>query len=236
MENVILLHGAIGAKEQLNSLKDSMQDDVKAFSFNFSGHGDVPFSQDGFAIDVFAKEVVDFMTTLKIERASIFGYSMGGYVGMYLALHYPEKINKLITLGTKYNWDQAIAEKEILLLDPGKIQEKLPAFATLLQKRHATNDWKIVLHKTAEMMREMGKDNPLKSEEYSLISQPVLLLLGDRDKMVTLEETVNVFHLLPNASLSVLPDTPHPIEMVSNDRLVFEIRSFVNPGSVSPPT
>jgi pimeloyl-ACP methyl ester carboxylesterase len=76
------------------------------------------------------------------------------------------------------------------------------------------NDWKEVLVLTAEMMLEMGRNNPLKMEDYNSIQQPVLLLLGDRDKMVTMEETLSVYRLLPNAQLGVLPGTPHPIEQV----------------------
>ena len=77
------------------------------------------------------------------------------------------------------------------------------------------------------MLRELGRDNPLKPVDYICIQQPVLLLLGDRDKMVSLEETSEVLLNLPNGRLNVLPETPHPIEKVDLLRLVKEIDAFL---------
>ena len=124
-------------------------------------------------------------------------------------------------------WFNNIAAKEMKMLNAEKIEEKLPEFAAGLQKRHAPNDWKIVLEKSAAMLFEMGKDNPLKPADYTNIQHPVLLMLGDRDKMVSLDETQEVYKNLPNARLAVLPNTAHPIEMVDPARLAYEISSFL---------
>ena len=51
-------------------------------------------------------------------------------------------------------------------------------------------------------------------------------MLGDRDKMITLEETLQVYHHLPNAQFSVLPATPHPIEKANVQLLAYLIRNF----------
>jgi hypothetical protein len=53
-----------------------------------------------------------------------------------------------------------------------------------------------------------------------------MLLLGDRDKMVLLEETVAVYKSLPNAQMAVLPCTAHPIEQVDIALLDFFVRRF----------
>jgi pimeloyl-ACP methyl ester carboxylesterase len=91
------------------------------------------------------------------------------------------------------------------------------------------NDWKIVLQKTTQMMIALGSSNTLKVEDYALIATPVLILLGDRDKMVSLDETVNVYKSLPNAQMGILPRTPHPIEQVDIDVLSFCITHFLLP-------
>jgi hypothetical protein len=52
-------------------------------------------------------------------------------------------------------------------------------------------------------------------------------MLGDRDKMVSLEETVTVSKQLPNASLAVLPQTSHPVEKADPVVLSFFIRRFI---------
>ena len=227
MEHILLLHGAIGSAEQFSVLEQKLTDSFTVHSLNFSGHGGSPFVDAPFSINVFVSEVVAFLDKKEIDSIHIFGYSMGGYVAMYLAKHHPQKIKKIMTLATKFNWNENIAANEIKMLNADKIQEKLPDFAAALQKRHAPNDWKIVLQKTASMLVEMGKDNPLKLVDYLSIQHPALLMLGDRDKMVTLDETIEVYKNLPQAQLAILPNTAHPIEMVNTDRLANEIKSFL---------
>lgn len=227
MEHILLLHGAIGSKDQLMPVKKKLDGSFSAHSLNFSGHGGSPWINEPFSIAGFASEVITFLDEKGIDSISIFGYSMGGYVAMHLAKHHPQRIKKIITLATKFTWDETIAAQEIKMLNPAKIEEKLPDFAAVLQQRHAPNDWKLVLERTAAMLTAMGKDNPLKITDYPQIQHPVLLMLGDRDKMATLNETVEVYQNLPKAQLAVLPNTAHPIEMANTGRLANEIRTFL---------
>jgi len=226
-ENLLLLHGAIGCCDQFNSLTGPLSASAKTHAFNFTGHGGNPFQGNDFSIAGFAGEVIAEMNSRNIEKTAVFGYSMGGYAGIFLAYHYPERIKCVMTLATKFNWDERIAEKETKLLDPETIGNKLPAFAEELRLRHAPNNWKELLNRTAMMLKEMGRDNPLKPEMLNQVKQPVLLMVGDRDKMVSLEETMDTYRLLPNARLSVLPGTPHPLEKVDPARLLFEITEFL---------
>ena len=226
MKHLLLLHGAIGSKEQLNPLNESLSDVFHVHSINFSGHGGQELKED-FSIPQFAAEVLKWMKEFRLGKISIFGYSMGGYVALYLARFYPEVVDNIITLGTKWQWDEAIAAKGVAMLDPEVIEKKLPKFAEQLAQHHQPQDWRILLNKTAGMLTEMGRSNPLRVEDYSTIQTKVLLLLGDRDKMVTLDETVAVFKRLPSAQLGILPNTPHPIEAVNMQQLAHLIKNFL---------
>jgi len=226
MGNLLLLHGAIGSIDQFNSLSKELSLEFLTYTFNFPGHGGEPIPQSGFSIQLFAEATLAFMDKNKLEKVSIFGYSMGGYVALYLAKYFPERIEKVITLATKFHWDELTAQKEVRMLDADKIEVKLPTFAIELQKRHAPVDWRSVLNHTSEMLLEMGKDNPLKPEDYSTINTPALILLGDNDKMVTLEETIAVNELLPNSRLEILANTSHPLEQVDTVLLSSYIRDF----------
>lgn len=225
MSRLLLLHGAIGAKDQLRPLAQSLEDNYEVHSLSFSGHGGEPFPS-AFSIKIFAEDVLGWLNNERIGAIDIFGYSMGGYVALYLAKYYPDRIGKVFTLATKFHWDEATAQKEVKMLEPAKIEEKIPSFAKALEQRHQPNDWKKVMSATAQMMLEMGKDNPLKSDDYASITNEAMISIGDRDKMVSLEETIAVYRQLKNARLLVIPDTPHPLEQVSIDRLSSEVKSF----------
>lgn len=226
MRHLLLLHGAIGAKDQLMSLKEQLSHDFVIHAINFSGHGGEPIPEEPFSIELFANNVFSYMEKENIQQTNIFGYSMGGYVGMHIARHNPAKISKLVTLATKFKWDEKIAADEIKMIDPELIIKKVPAFAKELEIRHT--NWQEVLHKTSDMLKNLGQDNTLKETDYLSISIPALLLVGDRDKMITVEETTSVFKKLPNAEMGVLPNTPHPFAQVDPVLLAILIRRFLN--------
>lgn len=225
MKHLLLLHGAIGVKDQLEPLADQLKGKYHVHLLDFSGHGGTTLP-DVFSIPVFAADVLEYLKEKNIQKVSIFGYSMGGYVAMYLARHYPQVIDKIITLATKFHWDNETAQRESAMLNADKILEKLPAFAGQLEKRHAPNDWKTVLEKTKHMLLELGRDNTLNLKDYTHIAANSLLLLGDKDKMITREETLAVQKALLHAEFRLLADTQHPLEQVDTQLLAGIIVEF----------
>lgn len=225
MQKLLLLHGAIGAKDQLQPLADILESDYEVHTLNFAGHGGEKMP-DKFSIELFANNVLTYLEQNNISKINIFGYSMGGYVALYLAKYYPNKIEKVFTLATKFAWDPEISQKEIKMLDANKIAEKIPAFAQLLEKRHQPNDWKALLKKTSDMMIALGNKNCLTLQDLTSISIPTKISVGDDDNMVTLGETKEVAQNLKNSELLILQDTLHPIEKVDVMNLSEEIKTF----------
>ena len=214
MQQIILLHGAIGAKDQLLFLSEALQQkDFKPYMFSFSGHGQMPFVTN-FGIEQFAKELEQFIEENRLQAAHVFGYSMGGFVALYLAAQNPNLIGRIATLATKFDWNPESSVKEAAMLNPETIEEKVPKFAAQLKERHG-EDWIQLLNKTATMMQALGHAPLLSDAVLKSIECPVLLGLGDKDSMVSLEETRNVFAMLPNATMYMLPKTKHPIEGVN---------------------
>jgi pimeloyl-ACP methyl ester carboxylesterase len=145
---------------------------------------------------------------------------MGGYVAVWLALKHPERVGKIITLGTKFDWWPESAEQEVRKLNAEKIQEKVPAFARILEHRHAPNDWKELLSKTRDMMLSLGNQPLLTEENLKTIQHEVLICLGDQDDMADRNYSEQVAEWLPNGTFELLENTPHPIEKVELNRLV----------------
>ncbi len=227
MNPLLLLHGAIGAADQFEPLIKALPASFQIHRLNFSGHGGQPMGED-FSIAAFADEVLSYLDSNQIRSVDIFGYSMGGYVALCLARQHPERVGRIFTLATKFEWTPDIAQREAKMLNPDIIVQKIPAFAATLQKRHAPNNWHLLLSKTAEMMADLGERNALGADDFANIGTSIRLALGDRDTMVTLEETAKVYKSLPHASLCVLPDTAHPIEKVNVARLAYELQAFFN--------
>ncbi len=227
MKDIVLLHGAIGATDQLEPLAAGLeQKQFRVHRFSFSGHGNMPFREQ-FGIGQFAAELEEFIQAHSLEKPAVFGYSMGGYVALSLAKTNPALLSTIITLGTKFAWSPETAAKEINMLDPNTILEKVPKFAEALKARHGS-EWQKLLQKTAEMMISLGHAPALKEEDFPLIEQNVLVGLADHDTMVSLDETLHIFKALKQADLYMLPRTRHPIETVNVPLLAEIIAQYLN--------
>lgn len=225
MKNIILLHGAIGASDQLKPLAESLSaKGFSVFQFSFSGHGGVPFAYQ-FCIEQFASELEQFIVEQNLVQPNIFAYSMGGYVALYLAAQKPNLTAKIASLATKFDWTPEGAVKEAAMLNPDNIQQKVPHFAQALQQRHGEN-WVALLNKTAEMMKALGDAPLLNDEVLKAIEIPVLLGLGDKDSMVSLDETRSVYAALSKANMYMLPNTKHPIEGVNVELLSLILEGY----------
>lgn len=226
MPAIILLHGAIGAADQLQPLADLLrQNGHDVHAPGFSGHGQAPFNPKGFSIDVFSEELRHYILSNKLQTPAVFGYSMGGYVALHLAAANPGLLGPIATLATKFNWTPETAAKEAKMLDPDAILTKVPKFAEALQGRHGAN-WKELLAKTAGMMSDLGRNNILNHEALQKLGNPVMLGLGDSDTMVSLDETLHVKSQLKSGSLYMLPHTKHPLETVNVKLLGAMLLSF----------
>lgn len=210
---IILLHGALGSENGLDSLKSALANQFELYSFNFSGHGQKEFSANGFGIEVFADELSAFINKNNFDKVDIFGYSMGGYVALYLASIQPKLIKSIVTLGTKFNWTPENADLETSRMNPEVMKEKIPSYTRLLSEKHG-EAWEKLIYQTAGMMLDLGEDPLLNGQILSAIDIPVHIMRGDQDHMVTEEESKSASAALPQGMYVSLNGTPHPIEKV----------------------
>jgi pimeloyl-ACP methyl ester carboxylesterase len=226
---LILIHGALGSAAQMAPLADHLRSTRDVHVVELEGHGNTPTPHDTFAIDHFADQIRRFLKQHEIERAAVFGYSMGGYVALRLAAESPNMVSSVATLGTKLAWSPDVAARETSRLDPVTIRAKVPKFADALERRHAgAGGWETVLTRTAALMTELGRQPTVDACVMSRISQPTRLMVGDRDTVVTIDETAAAARRLSSGELCVLPGTPHPFEQVDIPLLVTLLTDFLD--------
>lgn len=189
--NLLLLHGALGNRDQFLNISSLLSKHFQVWSMNFSGHSGEPFDSN-FSLELFVKDVNFFLRQNKIPSVRIFGYSMGGYVAMKFASQYPDKVSGIITLGTKLNWTSEFAKAEVLKLDAELIELKVPKLASILINRYSAHLWKKVVQQTASFLYTLGQGKGLNDDDLKNIECPVLICRGNDDVMVEQNECMCV--------------------------------------------
>ena len=222
---LVLLHGALGSERQFDFIKAKLTQHYDVHVFSFDGHGGFPVKSP-FSIDLFVKNTLDYLDVHHLANVSVFGYSMGGYVALKLAYDYPERLAKIMTLGTKFHWTPESAAKEVRMMNPEVIEQKIPAFASVLADRHQPADWKEIMRHTAEMMTRLGNGEAMTEEHFECIGQPSLICIGTNDHMVSVEESERTASQLSNGRLQTIEGFKHPLEAVDQNVLADICHSF----------
>jgi 4,5:9,10-diseco-3-hydroxy-5,9,17-trioxoandrosta-1(10),2-diene-4-oate hydrolase len=143
--NLILLHGggpgATGASNYSRNI-DALSKHFTTYVIDFPGWGQSSKNLDSFgASSPFvngANALKLFMDTIKLEKAHLIGNSFGGSVAYYMALNYPERVDRLVTMGPGGAWIEGQGPtKGILQLltyyfGEGPSREKLKEFISEL--------------------------------------------------------------------------------------------------------
>ncbi|EMR04394.1 alpha/beta fold hydrolase [Cesiribacter andamanensis] len=226
---ILLLHGALGSAVQLQAHADALEQHFRVHSFTFSGHGGMGDIGKPFTISGFGRELAAWLEAQALPPMPVFGYSMGGYVALWLARQPKQYFTHILTYGTKFAWSPEAALQESKRLQPEALEAKLPQFALALARRHHPHDWKLVMERTAQLLLALGHTPLLTEKELGEIGLPTTILLGSEDRMVSEAESRQAASQLPNASFRLLQGQGHPIEQLAPQLLLQEVLAALQP-------
>jgi pimeloyl-ACP methyl ester carboxylesterase len=234
---LVLLHGAFSAiGTSFGSVLPELAKTRQVIAFELQAHGRTADIDRPLSIEQMADDTAAALRQLGIERADIFGYSLGAGVGLHVAIRHPEVVRKLVLASVTYNKSG---------LHPGlmeglanmKAEDMVGSPWHEEYTRIAPNpeDFPTLFAKKTQMDRET-RDLP--AEAIEAITAPTLLIIGDSD-IVRPEHAVEMFRLLgggvvgdvaglPNSRLAMLPGTTHVTLVERADWLVSMIGEFLD--------
>jgi pimeloyl-ACP methyl ester carboxylesterase len=232
---LVVLHGAYMNIPSMGDIVGKLAETHKVYALEFQGHGrttdiDRPITYPNLADDVAA-----FMDAVGLEKADVFGYSMGAAAGLQLAVRHPEKVNKLAAASVAY--DAGGWQPEFTAFIPQMTVEMFVdmPFAAEYRELAANPDGFPAL---VEKLIQLEKEPMAWEEDVKKLETPVLIISGDAD-VNTLEHAVAMFRLLgggvmgdmgkplPESRLAVLPATSHTAVIGQVDLLHAFIESFL---------
>lgn len=213
-DTLVLLHGMLGTmKGEWQTMAKHLSADFRLVMLDLRGHGRSQNNESDLQADRLAQDVVGLLNHLKVEQFHISGYSLGGYLGLLLALALPRRVNSLMMHATKFYWTKETAVKMRQQLDPDKMAEKVPTYADQLVQAHGARHWRILVRQCADIINTFV-DGGVTEGMVNRMQIPTLISIGDRDEMVPLPEAQRLSRVIPNGELLVLPRVKHPFNTI----------------------
>jgi len=100
---VVLLHGGLGNSDHWSNQVTALADKFAITVIDSRGQGRSTRTKAPVTYDVMASDVLAVMDHLKLERASLVGWSDGGEIAMKIAIAHPERVDKLFIFGVNYD-------------------------------------------------------------------------------------------------------------------------------------
>jgi len=97
---VILLHGWLGSWGLWQETMSYLGRYYRTYALDFWGFGESGKQRQTYAIQDFVSLVNQFMEQLGITHAPLVGHSMGGTVSLSVAIRYPERVSKVVVVGS----------------------------------------------------------------------------------------------------------------------------------------
>jgi pimeloyl-ACP methyl ester carboxylesterase len=94
---IIFVHGLAGCADNFDPVVMDLSKDYRCIVIDLPGFGNSEATHDiPYSIELYARTVAHFMDALGIEKATVVGHSMGGQTSAYLAIHYPDRLDRLV--------------------------------------------------------------------------------------------------------------------------------------------
>jgi pimeloyl-ACP methyl ester carboxylesterase len=222
MKKLVLIHGALGSPKEFEQVTLLLTSAYEVFNYCIPGHDQMDAKK--FHFDAFAQDLSEFLA--KIGPAYIFGFSMGGYIALHAASQNSENILGIVTLGTKFDWNAAIAQKESAILTINFLQEKAHPFYQHLADLHQSRLDKL-LKDTADLMLDLGRSPRISNQTVKNLAIPIYILRGGKDRMVSQEESIQIAHHCQKGNYREIPYLPHPLFLISPKDMARLIKTHV---------
>jgi pimeloyl-ACP methyl ester carboxylesterase len=172
----------------------------RVIAFDQQGHGRTADSDQPFSFESSADDAVELLRHLDIEKADFLGFSNGGTIALHAAVRHAAVVRKLIVASGNATRD-GMFSGFFEMMQTARLDDMPAPLREAYLESAPQPDLQKFFEKSRRRMIEF-KDIP--ADDLRSISAPVLLIAGDQD-VTRPEHLVEMFRLLPNGRLVILP-------------------------------
>lgn len=232
---VVLLHGlACGKRMWFHQIR-ALRDRFRVIAYDQRGHGltNAPANATDYSAAHLARDLVGVLDALKVERAAVVGFSLGGGPALALAASKPERISRLVLADVGAGADdpvkiEALARQWVALIDQGKIDDLVCAmlrselFKFYARRNRRRRDHMAALFRATPPVGLRFTLSEVLAKRKSLfrsaavlqsVSVPTLVMVGQLDYVCSKAARL-LAQTIPNAKLKIVANSGHmsPLE------------------------
>lgn len=239
--SLVILHGLFGMLDNWHSVATKLGERFRVFVVDQRNHGRSPHSTE-FNYAVMADDVRDFLEQRGVRSAFLLGHSMGGKTAMWVALRYPELIDKLVVIDIaprRYSSLHDTILDALTSLDLARyssrpeIDKALSAtipqqpVRQFLMKNLARNEngsfrWKmnlpVIESHYSEILEAVEADKPF--------PKPVMFIRSTQSTYIGVGDKTEIKRLFPNAVVADF-NTGHWVHAEAPDALTKTVTAFL---------
>ena len=222
-------------------------EDYYCLFVDLPGHGQsIDVYQADYSMEKTAESIFNILDDNTKEKSDLISYSMGGRIGLYLAVYYPERFDKIVIESAspglktdterqnRIEQDKLIAEKllsqsineflEFWYNQPviSSLDKSTPKFHDMLQKRMKNDPQKL---KVSLEQTGLGQQ-PSLWEKLAQIKSDILLIVGQKDsKFQTIAQAMKAGCY--NMNLEIIADAGHNVHFEQPDKYIEVVNKFL---------
>ncbi len=245
---LLFLHGFMGDGADFNEAIAQLQTRFCCMTVDLPGHGHtIGQSTASYGMSAVAAGIKRLLEAESFWPCGLIGYSMGGRLALYLAMHYPDYFGRTMLISAspglaseaeqiqRRQHDERLAQSLELEIWPVFLAywyqqpqfatlRQHPSFEKILQKRRQNNPREL-----ARSLREMGTgQQPSLWRALSQLKSPLNLLVGQSDPKF-LDINQRMLQLMPHAELTVVGQCGHTVHIEQRLFFVEQVAHFFTP-------
>lgn len=226
---VIFLHHLMAVLDDWDPrIIDGIAAQRRVITFNNRGvgasGGSVPHT-----VEEMGRDAIAFIRALGLRKVDLLGFSLGGGVAQMVALQAPDLVRRIVLAGTAPRGGGGIDEisritiiaylKAALTLSDSRNFLFFPRtpdgkhaakdYLARLKERTKDRDKPISLQARRAQLQAIRTAGMSAPDDLSVITQPVFIANGDHDLMVDSRHSTDMARRLPNAKLTIYPNSGH---------------------------
>ena len=245
---VLLLHGSgpgVSAYANWRPVLAQLQDRFRLIAPDFAGFGytESPAGQ-AFTQEVWLRQLVDFLDAIGVDKVSVVGNSFGGSMALALAIHYPERVDRLILMGAvgvpfeitdglDRVWGYQPSPEnmrsimtEVFAYDPTLITDQLVALRYAASVRPGVQE---AFASIFPAPRQRWVDAMAHAEAaVRAITAPTLLVHGRDDKVIPLQTTLTLLDWIEDSQAHIFGRCGHWTQIEHTDEFCAQVADFLN--------